>query len=550
MVEHDNPDAGAGAIAAPTWTADWFVATLGQELAGVAGVDLEFSIRLAPGCVEDRGRLACWLSGRTPEDFAPVDRLLGRLGAPGAVVEAARRRDRLIRAGLAVSLSEAGPEFRLYLHGRLARTLADDYRAWRWRPGGVVRRSAYQFHFFPETPDGRRPLDFISDDLRPAAALLMADRRLRAASGFWFREGESGRVEQVDLTFPWCPPAGTLLGLPDLARALSIPTGPRPDWRDLPVRHVAFRAGPSLPSITLYTSAPLDSPWPAGEAEFQRRVYRGALAICRSAEEGLYSRLPQPLPGPDSPEQAGLGRFYDGDVATWRAVLGPGMHYHAGLFDCPEAIPDADAMEAALRRAVTDLYPFLPAGGSVYDVGCGWGGPLAMWAVDLGCPSLGLTISRAQFRHVAGLSLPVRWGDMERTLPPGRFDAAVLLESLCHVHDKARTLRGLRRFVGRLVMRVNCQDGGPAGPAFGRTMPMVDSRRLRQIIESAGWRVRHWRDRRGEALPSVAVWRRRLTTIPPTGDAHLEVLRDWTARVMADPEGWGRQNPLIEVVAD
>ena len=207
-------------------------------------------------------------------------------------------------------------------------------------------------------------------------------------------------------------------------------------------------------------------------------------------------------------------------------------------------------MDDALDRAVTELYPFVPAGGRVYDIGCGWGGALAMWARDLGCPSLGLTVSRAQFRHVAASGLPVRWGDAERTLPPGRFDCAVLLESFSHIYDKARLLGVLRLFAARLVMRVNCQDGSPAGTAFGGTMHMVSSKGLRELLEASGWRIRHWRDRRREALPSVAVWHRRLQSIPPSGDRHLETLRVWCARVLPASEAWARHNPLIEVVAD
>jgi hypothetical protein len=83
-------------------------------------------------------------------------------------------------------------------------------------------------------------------------------------------------------------------------------------------------------------------------------------------------------------------------------------------------------------------------------------------------PRLGLTISRTQFRYVASLGLPARWGDAERTLPPGAFDCALMLESFCHVADKPRLLATLRPFVSRLVMRVNCQDGSAAAARLRR----------------------------------------------------------------------------------
>jgi Methyltransferase domain len=229
-------------------------------------------------------------------------------------------------------------------------------------------------------------------------------------------------------------------------------------------------------------------------------------------------------------------------------VLGPELHYHAGLFETPDV--DDAAMTRALRRAVTELYPFIPAGSRIYDIGCGWGGPLSMLTRDLHCVALGLTISKSQFRHVSSLGLPVRWGDAEITLPPGPFDCVLMLESFCHMQDKARLLTVLRLFSSRLVMRVNCQDAAPEGLAFGDTMHMISSARLRELLRAAGWRVRHWQDRRPEALGSVQVWSRRLRDIPVGDDRHIETLRAWCARVVMDAEAWGRHNPLIEVVCE
>ncbi|HEX7120634.1 MAG TPA: class I SAM-dependent methyltransferase, partial [Longimicrobiales bacterium] len=168
----------------------------------------------------------------------------------------------------------------------------------------------------------------------------------------------------------------------------------------------------------------------------------------------------------------------------------------------------------------------------------------------LRCRALGLTNSRSQFRHVAGLGLPVRWGDAEATLPPGHFDCIVLLESLSHIRDKERLLRRLRPFGDRLVLRVNCQDAAPPSRAFAGTMHVTSSTRLRAMIGAAGWRIRHWRDRRREALPSVAVWHRRLRALPQTGDHHIETLCAWCERVLEAPDAWARNNPLIEVAAD
>jgi hypothetical protein len=99
-------------------------------------------------------------------------------------------------------------------------------------------------------------------------------------------------------------------------------------------------------------------------------------------------------------------------------------------------------------------------------------------------------------------------------------------------------------------MRVNCQDASPPGTAFGGSMHMVSSADLRRLIEGAGWRIRHWRDCRMEALPSVHFWNRRLTDLDAAEDIHIETLRAWTRSVLSAPKEWARNNPLIEVMAD
>ena len=81
-------------------------------------------------------------------------------------------------------------------------------------------------------------------------------------------------------------------------------------------------------------------------------------------------------------------------------------------------------------------------------------------------------------------------------------------------------------------------------------MHVVSSAELRTLIEDAGWRILHWRDRRADSLPSVQIWHRRLQDIVPTGDRHLETLRAFCRRVLMFPEEWGACNPLIEVVAE
>ena len=518
--------------------AEW-LATVAEDLSG-PGTDLEYSVRLSANGVTASGRCTCWTSVNTEA----IGRIAARLGAPPDVLAAQAALELPVRQGIGIDASDVRPQYRLYLHGRDSATLAARYRSWRWEPGQRAARSDYSFHFFPETASGLRPARLVAPELRPMLRLLLAEERLRQCSGFWLRQ-TAGVTDELDLAFPWHPRAGSLPGLTALARHLDITTSD--DWQDLPIRHVALRATSSSPVVTLYVRGPAADGVPASEDELRERATRGAAELGERVRLHVLDRVPAQ---PRGTRTRRLGRFYGGDVATWQHVLGPRLHYHHGLFGRPGSSADLSDMDGALDRAVTELYPFIPEGGRVYDIGCGWGGPLAMWIRDLRCPSLGLTVSRAQFRYAAAQGLPVRWGDAERTLPPGWFDCAVLLESFEHIAAKRRLLQVLRMFAGRLVMRVNCQDRSPPSAAFGGTMHMISSASLRDLLECTGWRITHWRDRRAEAVPSVTCWHSRAAKPGLVSDAHLEALRAWSARVLRAPAEWAAANPLIEVVAE
>jgi hypothetical protein len=555
-------------VAASSAVAGW-LAVVGGELRG-PGIEAEFAVRLSAGAITPTGRWTCWVPAEwVPADLPPdstvaalaaVRRLLGWLAAPAAVLAELGATPLPVRLGIGIDAGDGTPVHRLYLHSRCPKTQAGHYRRWRWRQGETATAAGYSFHFLPETADGLRPENLVPAPLRPAVTELLGTERLRQGSGFWLRRDAAGQVDQVDLAFPWNPPAGSLAGMAGLighfglAGRRAAPGDAR--WQDLPVRHVAVGTGPRAGTAALYVSAPLPGPLPGNEATLQQQVRDGAVRLRDTMERAVYRRLPPPTaPAPAPPPGAvPLDRFYGGDRDTWSRILGPRLHYHHGLFGpaAGDGSAAADDFETALDRAVTELYPFIPPGGRLYDVGCGWGGALAMWIGDLRCHGLGLTISPDQFRHVAAAGLPVRLGDAELTTPPGYFDCAVLLESLEHIRDKQRLLAVLRLFCGRLVMRVNCQDTAPPGPAFAGTMHMISSARLRELLVAAGWRVTHWQDRRPEAMPSVAAWHRRATAVASAGtaDPHLDTLVAWTTRVLAAPTAWAAANPLIDVVAE
>lgn len=245
-----------------------------------------------------------------------------------------------------------------------------------------------------------------------------------------------------------------------------------------------------------------------------------------------------------------LDGFYSGEIALWRGILGPSMHYHHGLFSDPTIDPDEETMVAALRRAVSDLYPFIAPSDDIYDLGCGWGGPLSMLVQERGCKALGATIAQNQYRHVQSLGLPVVLANAEQTPPPRRFDGVLMMESFEHIRDKAALLRSLRDHAGKLVMRVNCQDASAASVEFGGTMSMISSSSLRDLLIETGWTIRHWRDCRAEAMPSFRFWHARVRDLPPSQDVHLEILRGWCAKLAAVGDEWGRKNPLIDLMAD
>jgi hypothetical protein len=548
------PASGLAAIAAATDPGAAFRACLWRHVRGCPGLDFEISLRMSEACREVE-RVTAWLPAVNHEDHAPIAALLADLDAP-AVVRAlqAANDGSPYRQGVGCSVGRGSVEARFYRHTRPARGGVDRYESVRWRPDGALRRSRYTFTFLPEDVNGRGPLAFTPPELRPFVEQILGEQRLHQISGFWLREGEDGVIEQLDLAFPWQPRAGTIPGFPALLAALvagGLSVSSAESIAALHIRHLALGCT-TTPSIAVHAAAAAPATLPESYGELIEVVSAGARARHEEIERDIFAGLPA-LPGPEPPGETNgapdLDEFYGGSVARWQAVLGSSLHYHAGLFDDADADPDDRAMDAAVERAVTELYPFLPPGGRVYDVGCGWGGPLALICRDLGGSALGITISRGQYRHVVGMGLPVRLGDAERTLPPGRFDAALLLESFTHIRDKSRLLRVLRAFCGRLVMRVNCQDGAPPGDRFGGSMAMLTSADLRALLVDAGWTICHWQDRRSAALPSIRAWHRRLANLAESDDPHLETLREWCCRVAPMIEAWGRSNPLVEVMA-
>ena len=112
--------------------------------------------------------------------------------------------------------------------------------------------------------------------------------------------------------------------------------------------------------------------------------------------------------GPLPPSSVDLDAFYSADVEKVAAFLGPEMHFHHGLAsaevndlldrstDAGPAATEGSVAERALADALRILYPHIPLGSSVLDVGCGWCGPATLLAAERAASVRGLTIARAQ----------------------------------------------------------------------------------------------------------------------------------------------------------
>ena len=188
-----------------------------------------------------------------------------------------------------------------------------------------------------------------------------------------------------------------------------------------------------------------------------------------------------------------LADFYDGEVSEWQHVLGESLLYSFGTRD-PKAPPE-DA-EAHLNNGVRSLYPWIPEGSRVLDLGCGWGGPARMLIRERGAYVHGVTISQVQADFFDS-SLPearTTCADMATFIPDEQYDVAIAMESLTHVTSPVDVLRNIRPRVDRLLLRDHVmyeKNRDASGVARNWKMRFPSHEEFRGIIEEAGFKIEY-----------------------------------------------------------
>ncbi|MDZ4108261.1 MAG: class I SAM-dependent methyltransferase [Brevundimonas sp.] len=265
--------------------------------------------------------------------------------------------------------------------------------------------------------------------------------------------------------------------------------------------------------------------------------------------EHAIARLTDDLDAPPS-RRVSVGDYYsDASPGEWALAIGSGLHYHFGLFTGDEPL------EVGLERAVRDFYPHVPRRARVLDLGCGWGGPAAMFAEEHGCSVTGITASAVQAAHCRSRGLEVHQLDLEDDWIPGNevYDIAFALESIEHMHGKAGVLRRARQSARRLIVTANVSaDGLGNYDTYSGTMRLCTVSDLVELVTGAGWTIRSMRNRRFQSLRTLTLWRDNIEANWPQGDppAAIRDLLDLCRHGLADPLLWARNNPLIDIVAD
>lgn len=170
----------------------------------------------------------------------------------------------------------------------------------------------------------------------------------------------------------------------------------------------------------------------ANEAALGRTLRGGALAR-------LGARLVHRMrPNTRSGSRRNIAAHYDLGNAFYALWLDPTLTYSAGLFAGGTDLEAAQRRKYARMAAIGRLAPDR----RVLEIGTGWGGFARFAATEVGCRVTTVTISRAQFEHVAAMvqreglaeRVDVRLQDYRDVT--GRFDRIASIEMLEAVGER------------------------------------------------------------------------------------------------------------------
>lgn len=162
----------------------------------------------------------------------------------------------------------------------------------------------------------------------------------------------------------------------------------------------------------------------------------------------------------------------------------------------------------------------------------------------------------AQVAYCRDLGLDVYQQDVERdqALWPGEYDVIFCLEMISHIRNKAQLLRRLRTYAPRLILSESCAADTYLGErtTFGGSIVLCIVAELIRDVESAGWTIQYIRDRRFNAMRTLALWQQNLDRVYGNSDppGQLGVLRRLVNTALSSPIKWCQSFPLIDIVAD
>ena len=210
----------------------------------------------------------------------------------------------------------------------------------------------------------------------------------------------------------------------------------------------------------------------------------------------------------------------------------------------------ADELRGDVRRLG------LSAASRLLDLGCGAGGPLAFVLAAVGCRGTGIERSGAALRAVRARGesqgvthlMVTQQADLDAPLrfEPGSFDAAISLDVVCHVRDRAMLFREIARVLspgGSFLFTDPCVLAGSVSSEELRRRSIHGDTRLaapgwnEAALQAAGFHLIDTEDRTGSVLANArgrlgAIQAHRAELEPVMGAVRMEREQDYLAIVI------------------